>query len=326
MLLRPRLPSATVVLLERAEDRELAEARAGRPEVIELGRAAEAPPERVQRRHLQREDTIAIDVTLAVQRAPRLRERGEVGAALGGAGHVVDPEIERIAEAPAARRVRARLLRHGGRDGWERIEQDQARAKGTRPARETAEVSEIADAPALARACRVELRGPSPDPKAIRQMTARRDHDDARRPAVVPKIVIAEREIRGKRPVDVEDSAVLERQRAARHGRTGFAGTQHAHGRRRRRRRVRLGAHRGDDRTACVRRGVAPDSEGVVVAVVDRPRVGTRAARFGHPSSGYQPAESRSAARAQDVRGAGRPARRSPRRASHAARHSLRTA
>ena len=247
MLDRPRLPLASMLFSKRAEDCVLVQSGALRAVRVERRVAGESAPEPLQRTHLQREDAIAIDLALGVQRVAFFDERREPRPLVARAGDVFDADVQRIPEAPAARIVRARLLRHGdGRRGqW--IEQDQLRPGGPRrPVREAAEVGEIANAPALARARRVELRGPAPDPKRLGQVTARGDDDDARRAAGGSKRVIAEWHVRRQRAIDRDGAAVFEREIAARADRGRRARAHDAH-LRPGRSHLRIAAHRRDE-------------------------------------------------------------------------------
>jgi hypothetical protein len=68
-----------------------------------------------------------------------------LGAEGGQLGHVLDPQVQRVAEHPAGRVVGARLPREGGVQGVEQGEPGtQGRAGGQQPA----QVAQVADAPA----------------------------------------------------------------------------------------------------------------------------------------------------------------------------------
>src|SRR5205807_9094258 len=103
-----------------------------------------------------------------------------------------DAQVDWIAVAAARRKVGTRLLRHDRKRGVQRVDEHGARAElGGRPMREPAQVGEVADAPALRRADGVELGGPAPDAKPLRQMTGRRadDNPDGLAPAAWVEIV-----------------------------------------------------------------------------------------------------------------------------------------
>src|SRR5207253_7160220 len=176
----PSVPPPAVMLGAGGKRRKVDDRRAlGGRVALEARLAVEPRPEHFERLHLEPEYSVAIDAAVGVERAREPGEALEVGPSCRGARHLVDAQVDRIAVAAARRKVGARLLRHDRKRGVQRIDEDGARTKlGGRPAREPAQVREIADAPALRRADGVELGGPTPGAEPLRQMTGRRADDN----------------------------------------------------------------------------------------------------------------------------------------------------
>jgi hypothetical protein len=76
---------------------------------------------------------------------------------LAGVGH---PQVERVGEPAAGRRVGRRRHRQRRRDRVQRVEQDQSRAVAVR--HEVAQVAQVAHAPGAGRPQGVELQHPAP--------------------------------------------------------------------------------------------------------------------------------------------------------------------
>ena len=126
---RPAPPPRPVTLGERAEDRELLEASA-LPGAVARERGAPAAPSRpelVEGRHLQPEHGVPIDPALGVEGTPLGGQPLHVEPGLRRAGHLLDPEVERIPVAAARGEIRARLLRHERERRVERVQDDRAR-------------------------------------------------------------------------------------------------------------------------------------------------------------------------------------------------------
>jgi hypothetical protein len=150
-------------------------------------------------------DRVAVD-----QRPVRQRPAGvvlEVDAL--GAGHLRDAEVDRIAEAPGGRQVRAGLLAGRGGDRVQGIDQHEAGALVRRHPADGAQVGQVADAPARPAARGVELHGPAPG--AIVREPAATGGDDQPATAAVAGLqpVVAQREVGRQLAVDVPHVAVL---------------------------------------------------------------------------------------------------------------------
>ena len=115
---RPPLPARAVSLGEGAERPELSERRALlTPVAREAPIVGERGPELFERLAFQLPDRIPVDAALRVQRAPGRGEPLEVGARGIGARHVLDAEIERVTEPPAAWIIGTGLERGDGGRG-----------------------------------------------------------------------------------------------------------------------------------------------------------------------------------------------------------------
>ena len=79
-----------------------------------------------------------------------------------GAGHLGDPQVDRVAEAAGGRQVGAGLLPGDRGDGVQRVDQHEAGALRRGHPADGAQVGEVADAPARPAARRVELHRPAP--------------------------------------------------------------------------------------------------------------------------------------------------------------------
>ena len=129
---------------------------------------------------------VAVDPVDRVQRA-RLGSQGRHPAVRrvlepGQLGHVLDPQVERVDEAPGGRQVRRGLHRRDRLGGVQRVDQHEVGVvRGRGPGREVGEVAEVADAPRLGRAHLVQLRHQADDPPLGhrgRQREALRGHDE----------------------------------------------------------------------------------------------------------------------------------------------------
>ena len=113
----------------------------------------------------------------------------------------VDPQIDRVAEAPAAREVGAGRL-HGGQRRVQGVEQQHPRVVLLRrPAGQPAEVGQVADPPALARSDRIELGGPPPCPEPFGQVAAAGADDEEDLGVIPAEPVIADGQVLGQRAV-----------------------------------------------------------------------------------------------------------------------------
>lgn len=125
-------------------------------------------------------------------------------------GHVLDPQVDRIAECPAGREIWAGLLRKGGRDGVQRVDQDEASALLGSPPGQRAEVTEVSDPPAEPGSDGVELHGPAPGALGG-QVTASGTHDQP--PLLTGRPddgVVAEWAVLRKNAVDLQRAAALQ--------------------------------------------------------------------------------------------------------------------
>src|SRR5205807_9305710 len=120
----------------------------------------------------------------------------EPGAQRGGAGDLLDAQVEGVAVEAAAREVGARLLGLAGSDRMERVDEDHPGAElGGRAPGEAGEVAEVAHAPAPRRAERVELRRPAPGAQAGGEVAPTRADDQPGAAAVLAhQPVIARRQ------------------------------------------------------------------------------------------------------------------------------------
>ena len=108
---RPVEPSALVTFGQRTERRELSKrATASGHERIEPRITVERGPQRLERRQLDRVHAVAVDRALDVQLSTDLLGRGRRFVAGIETGHVLDAQVQRVAEPTAAGEVRARLL------------------------------------------------------------------------------------------------------------------------------------------------------------------------------------------------------------------------
>ncbi len=172
---RPGPPVLAVDVLEGAEGGEPLQVRGGGAVGGQPVLAARGPVEgavgQAQRLVLQPVHGRPVDPVL-VQQAPagpgQGLDPGPVPRVEGGQlGHVLDAEIERVAEHPAGGVVGAGLGREGG---VQRVEQGEPRPQGRRGRQQAGQVAEVADAPAGPRADRVQLGRPAPGAPAALQL------------------------------------------------------------------------------------------------------------------------------------------------------------
>src|SRR5512145_1866852 len=103
----PLLPAAAMVFGERAEPRKLRERFALLGAIaIEARGVADPLPEHSERGHFQVEDSVAIDAPFMVQRPACLRVVLQIERGFGGSGYLLDAQVQQIAVAAAARKVR----------------------------------------------------------------------------------------------------------------------------------------------------------------------------------------------------------------------------
>src|SRR5437763_9817313 len=268
------MPAAAVALGQHTKDREVPKACTAfsNPTLEVRARRRALRPQPLERLHLEVEYPRAVDHALGAEGAAQGRQPLELATERRGPRHVLDPEIEWVHEAAARGVIGARLLRAKRQRRGERIYQYRARAQAGGPAAERSQVGEVADAPGVRRARRIELRRPAPA-ATRRNRTAARAHDQPDRRAVVAgaKLGIARRDVDRKRAVEVERGAVLQHESRARGYLDSLAGAPHAD--RRRPRRLTLGAHRTQERLTRGGRRLTPFPEGVVIAVRDAPGV-----------------------------------------------------
>src|SRR4051812_41378085 len=101
---------------QHAERRELPQsASSGRDERVEARVTFETRPQGLERLQLKCIHRVAIDhpITVELMRSSLCGAHRRVGRV--EAGYVLDAQVERVAETPAARKVRARLLMHDRR-------------------------------------------------------------------------------------------------------------------------------------------------------------------------------------------------------------------
>ena len=164
---RPGPPVLAVDVLEGAEGGEPLQVRGGGPvggqPVPAPGGPAEHAVGQPQGQIFQPVDGRPVDPVLVQQAAAGVGQALEVGPVAGveggQLGHVLDAQVQRVAEHPAGGVVGARLGRHGG---VQRVEQGEPRPQGRRGRQQPGQVAEVADAPAGPGADRVQLGRPAP--------------------------------------------------------------------------------------------------------------------------------------------------------------------
>ena len=213
---RPAPPPRPVTLGERAEGRELLEAPplpravAREPGDVRPRRA----PQRSSRAVVFSRNTASRSIRRSALRPrPWAASRSTSSPASARAGHLLDPQVQRIPVAAARREVRARLLRDYREHGVERIQDRRRPPRAPPPTTRRADgVRQVADAPALPRANRVELDGPAPGPQPVGEMAARGRSNEraAARPPGRPQLVVAEGQIGRQAMLQPQNGAVLE--------------------------------------------------------------------------------------------------------------------
>ena len=165
----PIAPGRAVVLAPHIERRELMKRGAlpldERREAVGCRRCAK---DLLQRLRLEAEHLAVVNEALRVQRAGSCALAREVDPFRSL--DVLRTQVHDVAKAPCRRVVRRGLVWQCGRLRAERVEQDGRRAHAAREASETAQVGEVADAPAVLRAQRVQLDRPAP--RALRRVPA----------------------------------------------------------------------------------------------------------------------------------------------------------
>jgi hypothetical protein len=150
-LLGPAAPRGADDLADGAErgvvDQALALAPGPAVQAVRFGQRLE---HRLEGSGLQPEDRVVVDERLRVQGHGLASQGLELGRAEAGAGHLVDPQVQRVQEAARGGVVGAWLLVRDRGLRAERVDQQEGGAVLARPAAEAAEVGEVADAPALA--------------------------------------------------------------------------------------------------------------------------------------------------------------------------------
>jgi hypothetical protein len=172
--------------------------QAGQPVLV----AVEGLVAAAQRLVLEPVARLAVDARVSTETPAGRAQLGHPPATLlvqpSQLGDGLDSQVERVAEEAAGREIGARLAR---RRRVQRVEQDERRAKLARHLRpgEHRQVAEVAEAPTLAGACRVELGREAPGTAATvqprRQMAAGRRHHQEGRAAVAIDAVVAERQV-----------------------------------------------------------------------------------------------------------------------------------
>ena len=154
-------------------------------------------------------DELAVGGTQRVHLVPDRRRRRRVGRGVG------DPDVERVQEPPARRRVRRGLDARVQRECVQRVHQQRAGVLlPGRPREQRGEVGVVAAAPRARRAQRVQLRHPPPRRGRRRQRGRRHDERDVLPPAGQP--VVADGQVGRQRRADLAHRAVLERHDARR--------------------------------------------------------------------------------------------------------------
>ncbi len=183
------------------------------PPPVEGGVAGEHGPQLLEGLELEMPHRVPVDAPLPVE---GLAGRGELLEAparqIRRPRHVLHPQVERVAEPPAAREVGAGRLREAGQGRVQGVDQDEAGTQRVRrPSRQTAEVAEVAHAPTHRRSGGVELHRPAPHGGAARGRAAAGADDDRRPRPVVEggEGVIAEGQVGGQGAVDPDLASIL---------------------------------------------------------------------------------------------------------------------
>jgi hypothetical protein len=197
---------------------------------VEILVAPEARPERLERAQLEWHHPVPLEDRGVAQLPGHAQERGDLGV-VASAGQVLNPKIDRVAEEPARREVRARFLRYPWTDGVQWIDEEHCSPLHARPGSERAKVTEVADAPSLARPDGIELCGPAPSPQRIRKCAPAGAGDHRHAPPVTHhQVVIAVRCVAGEQQPAGALATVL--QLDASHPARQSCPRAHKHGRR----------------------------------------------------------------------------------------------
>ena len=227
----PVLPRSGVLLGQRAERRVNLERGSLSLDVrLERPVGPEPAPQMLERLHLRSEHRVAVNPRCGVQTLGLRAQLGEQGTYRLGAGHPLDAQVDRVTVEPAARVVGARLLRERRHRRMQRVDHQHAgREVLGRPACELAQIGQIADAPALLRMDRVELRGPAPRAEPLGHEAAARAHDHTGARAVLERheLVVTERNIARQIGLDAPDRAIFEPELGRRLYRPGLAHAEH---------------------------------------------------------------------------------------------------
>ena len=227
-LLGPLLPAGALLLPDRAERRERVQVVGRRAVHVEVRSPS------VRERRVAQLEGLSLEPVHLVAQDQRLGLQGPAGrgellealplraAERPGLGHVLEPHVQRVAEDPADRGVRARLLRERRADRVQRVDEGE-RGPRLEP-RERGHVGQLADPPRPRRAQRVQLQREAEGPPAVgqprRQVAGVGRHDQlGSLAAPADHRVVAGRQVGGDRAVlQAALRAVLE-QHARRPGR-----------------------------------------------------------------------------------------------------------
>ena len=227
---RPVAPVAAVLLGQRAPGREVVQ-RLAFPRLVGVegqlpARRARHPVDHLQRVALGRPGGVAVDAVELAGSALDVGAQLPHPAALGQVGELgdgLDPQVERIGEAPRGRQVGGGLHRLGRRGCMQRIDQHVVRTvAGAGPHREVGQIGEIADAPGVLGADAVELGGQAPGAAGAqpRRQAQPRRRDDQRRAGLVSARaevhpVVAQRQVGGQYERGLADQPAVEVERGS---------------------------------------------------------------------------------------------------------------
>ncbi len=269
--LRPVAPGPAMHLRQRAEDRVVVEPG---PLLAEAPQLSPGPPPHplpgcLQGRHLELVDLVAVDERGPVQALARSVVDGF------DARHLLQPQVERVQEAPARGVVGARLLGQSRQRRVEGVEEQEGRAQVVPgPTPEGAQVGEVPDPGAARREQRVELHREAEAPEVGRQVGDPRAHDQPPLAVLADQGVVAGWQVAGQPAPQPYQRAVLGDQAGLMDGVAGAL----AHDQCRAIGRGRLAAcpHRPQQRRPGLRRRLPPLPRDVVVAGRDAPRLRIR--------------------------------------------------
>src|SRR5450759_3961018 len=173
---RPAAPGRSKALGDGAEGGVVLE-RLALPAYTGLhaGRIGRDLEDGFERAGLEAKHRVVVDESLRVEGERLISQGLQLGGAELGAWQLFDPQVQRVQKAPRRRVIRTGFLVWGGRLRAEGVDEQHGRALAPGHAPELAKVRQVTDAPAFARARRVDLRGPTPGAAGRRLAPGGRD-------------------------------------------------------------------------------------------------------------------------------------------------------